>query len=685
MPTANGEDLELVAASDDGIDANPARKPTRARERRSIFDTWCAALIIAATASGALTLGWKLRDTSGLCTAANHIRTPVTWRLGAPYTRSLLSADGLASWRLRNSNSSIDIPQLVPGVAHEALLASGILRGDPLYRDNELLFQWVAYEDWTFAASFALDAAADAPLLSAPCTLRLQEVDTIATISVNGIVVGSTDSAFIRHDLPLPAGVLRAGDNSMAVSFRSALTAARERAARYPYTVPHTHYFQVWSEPSSRNFVRKPASDYGWDWGPSFVPTGLLGPVTLRATSPQPSSLPQHGGLRRRTQSSSSFSTAAAAIPTAGADTSAEALAELEGLSISQSHLSDGSVTLSVSGWLGAGAAAFEQAETEPPALALDVTLCYPSCSSASVERWLGRGVLRRLAPSRGGSTTTGDGGDEAVLPPTLRIASPALWWPRGYGAANLYELRATLCQVGSTCKAGGSALATGGEVATAEGGGAEVDEEEGGAAEVGRTLVRRIGLRTVELIQEAALPPAAGMANGTSFFFRVNGVDVYAKGSNVIPAHVFATDGQASGKASGGQRGGGAADGGKGGEGKLGGERDGRWRWLLEQAASSNQNMVRVWGGGRYQPDSFYDLASELGLMVWQEMIFACALYPRDERFLSLVDHEVRQQVARLATHASIVIWGGNNENEGEVYVRSAERCPNPQAGTDQ
>ena len=128
------------------------------------------------------------------------------------------------------------------------------------------------------------------------------------------------------------------------------------------------------------------------------------------------------------------------------------------------------------------------------------------------------------------------------------------------------------------------------------------------------------------------------------SFFFRVNGHDVFAKGANVIPAHVFPTaEWTADGTGS-------------------------RWAWLLKQAAAANMNMVRAWGGGRYQPDAFYELASRLGLMVWQEMIFACALYPRNSAFLGLVDREVREQVSRLATHPSIVVWGGNNENEAAL-----------------
>ena len=103
--------------------------------------------------------------------------------------------------------------------------------------------------------------------------------------------------------------------------------------------------------------------------------------------------------------------------------------------------------------------------------------------------------------------------------------------------------------------------------------------------------------------MQAAAQPPAAGLAAGNSFFFRINGVDVFAKGSNLIPLDVFAPAVNAS-----------------------------QMQWLLARAAAANMNMIRVWGGGRYQPESFYELADEMGLMIWQEMIFACALYPRDE-----------------------------------------------------
>jgi beta-mannosidase len=145
-------------------------------------------------------------------------------------------------------------------------------------------------------------------------------------------------------------------------------------------------------------------------------------------------------------------------------------------------------------------------------------------------------------------------------------------------------------------------------------------------------TATRRIGLRRLDLVSE---PDAAGR----SFGFRVNGHPVFARGSNWIPADALA--GRITPEAT---------------------------RALLQSAVDANQNMIRVWGGGRYEPDWFYDLCDELGLMVWQDFMFACNLYPSTPDFLSEVDAEVRDVVARLNHHACLALWCGDNELIGAL-----------------
>ena len=142
----------------------------------------------------------------------------------------------------------------------------------------------------------------------------------------------------------------------------------------------------------------------------------------------------------------------------------------------------------------------------------------------------------------------------------------------------------------------------------------------------------RRIGLRAVDLITE---PDDAG----TGFAFQVNGHPVFMKGANWIPADAL----------------GGAIT-------------PDMCRDLLQSAVDANMNMIRVWGGGRYEPDWFYDLCDELGLLVWHDFMFACHLYPATETFLSEVDGEVREQVARLNHHACIALWCGDNELVGAL-----------------
>uniref|UniRef100_F1L431 beta-mannosidase n=1 Tax=Ascaris suum TaxID=6253 RepID=F1L431_ASCSU len=87
--------------------------------------------------------------------------------------------------------------------------------------------------------------------------------------------------------------------------------------------------------------------------------------------------------------------------------------------------------------------------------------------------------------------------------------------------------------------------------------------------------------------------------------------------------------------------------------------------RFLLKSTVDANMNALRVWGGGRYESDEFYEMADEMGILIWHDLMFACALYPVDEIFLSSVRKEITQQIRRLRHHASILIWAGNNENE--------------------
>lgn len=148
--------------------------------------------------------------------------------------------------------------------------------------------------------------------------------------------------------------------------------------------------------------------------------------------------------------------------------------------------------------------------------------------------------------------------------------------------------------------------------------------------AEILDSLTKRIGLRTLELVRQPD-------QWGESFHFAANGVPFFAKGANWIPDDVFAT--------------------------RMTKERYAR---SLQDAVDANMNMLRVWGGGIYEHDVFYDLCDELGLCIWQDFIFACATYPAfDPEWMANVRVEAEQNVRRIRHHASLALWCGNNELE--------------------
>jgi len=143
-------------------------------------------------------------------------------------------------------------------------------------------------------------------------------------------------------------------------------------------------------------------------------------------------------------------------------------------------------------------------------------------------------------------------------------------------------------------------------------------------------TETKRIGLRTLRLDRHAD-------AWGESFQFVVNGIPFFAKGANWIPVDAMP-----------------------------GRRPDSVYRQLLEDAAAVNMNMIRVWGGGVYENDVFYDMCDELGLCVWQDFMFACMGYAAwDKAFRASVEAEARDNVRRLRHHPCIALWCGNNELE--------------------
>ncbi|MCX7590047.1 MAG: glycoside hydrolase family 2 protein [Kiritimatiellae bacterium] len=177
-----------------------------------------------------------------------------------------------------------------------------------------------------------------------------------------------------------------------------------------------------------------------------------------------------------------------------------------------------------------------------------------------------------------------------------LRLPFPRLWWPAGSGEQWLYPLSVRL------------------------------RDEHGRLFD---EVHQRIGLRQVELVRRPD-------SEGESFFFRINGQAIYAKGANWIPADIFPTRVTLQ-----------------------------HYQNLLEQAVKANMNMLRVWGGGIYEHDEFYNLCDQLGIMIWHDHMFACAAYPATAEFLKNVSGEIEHQVLRLSHHPCIVLWCGNNENE--------------------
>ena len=217
-------------------------------------------------------------------------------------------------------------------------------------------------------------------------------------------------------------------------------------------------------------------------------------------------------------------------------------------------------------------------------------------------EGTAGKKQLTLISPD--GHTWTFQSGERFEVP------SPALWWPNGMGAQSLYTLQAA---VYSTPAFSGS----------------EEDGYQNVMAQAEEVREIRIGLRSATILRKKD-------RWGETFAAVVNGQPFFSMGADYIPEDNILSRRSRE-----------------------------RTKALLESCKAAHFNAVRVWGGGFYPDDDFFDLCDEMGFVVWEDLMFACANYCLTDSFVRSITEEIRQNVRRLRHHASLLLWCGNNEME--------------------
>ena len=422
-----------------------------------------------------------------------------------------------ADWRFREAGKTTWHAAKVPGCVHTDLLNNKVI-DDPFWRDNESKQQWIGKTDWEYQTIFNMEPAT---LKHENIELVFEGLDTYANVFLNDESLLNTDNMF-RTWRVNGKRFLKLGPNVLRIRFRSPINEVLPIMAKMSYELPAGNDQGEKTSPHTR----KAPYQFGWDWGPRFVTSGIWRPVYLEAWDK----------------------------------------ARVDDLHVLPRKVTAEAANLTANVEIVAGANAY---------------------ATIIVDNLRDKGVVAKR--------------DVTLMPGLNRVSldfvipKPALWWPNGLGAHPLYTFKARLM--------------IGGRLA---------DQ---------KTV--RTGLRSVELRQERD-------EVGKTFTFVVNGVPVFAKGGNWIPADSFPT--------------------------RITEE---KYRQLLESVRDTHMNMLRVWGGGIYERNDFYEMCDEMGILVWQDFMFGCSLYPGDPAFLDNVRQEAIDNVKRLRNHPSIVIWAGNNEIE--------------------
>lgn len=466
----------------------------------------------------------------------------------------------------------------VPTEVHLDLINAKVLYHDPYFRFEEQNMSWVAKQCWYYETEvFALVE----DLSPSSCALKLSfaEIDAPAEIYLNNQLLGNVINAHRSHTFDVDPTILSPSNaNKLRIVFPPALEYAKQQSEAYPYVVPATENYNVWAEPTQRSFLRKPGSDFGWDWGPAFVQTGIYGAITFYQVG----------------------------------------LAKLHEVVVRQEVAADlSSAQIFVRAQVELGLNHDNKNNNNNMDL-ISRTLSFAVFLDDKLEKLVSIAISSAMINTATVTQTT-QTLDICILTLTQLDDSLKLWWPRGLGEQHLYSLKVELLDPSP-----GAALYK------------SHSHSPDYYKSQSQVVTKQIGLRRVQMIQDSIASKQDGHAAET-MYVAVNNIPVYLRGANSIPLDSFRP--------------------------RVDNNHD--YSYLIQAAIASNMNTLRVWGGGNYVDESFYNLADTHGILLWQEAMFACALYPSDKAFLTEVELELKQQLSRLLSHPSICVLGGNNENE--------------------
>jgi beta-mannosidase len=417
------------------------------------------------------------------------------------------------SWKFHQVGKQVWMDAIVPGCVHSDLYWNKKIE-DPYSRNNEKFIQWIDTADWEYKMNFRVTEDVSK---KENIELIFYGLDTYADIYINGTMVKSTDNMFRTWTLECKKQ-LKFGENELRIYFHSPVKAAMKERDKLSYKLPSDN------DDALRMFVRKAAVQFGSDFSPRFITSGIWRPIFIKGWN----------------------------------------TAKIDEVNFRPNDISPTKAAYTAN---------------------IDIT------ADKETDLRLGVFIDDEVRPIAEIPVKLKVGANNYSIP--FQVDNPKLWWPNGLGDHYLYRFKARLIS---------------GEFA--------VDE-----------IIHQIGIRTLKLIEKPD-------ADGSSFYFEVNGSPVFIKGANWSPADVLPSKIIAD-----------------------------KYSKLISDAANANINLLRVWGGGIYEDPNFYKFCAENGILVWQDFMFSSSMYPGDEKFLDNIKLEATEIVKRLRDNPSLALWCGNND----------------------